>query len=234
MKTTAIVLSAGQGKRLGADIPKQYIEIGGHPLLYYCLKAFEESNVDDVIVVAAEEYVDLIQNLGFSKVRSIVHGGERRYDSVYEGLKAAEDADYVLIHDGARPFIKTHTINGLIEEVIRCDAAVVAGMPVKDTIKVANSKGFIVMSTERRYTWSVQTPQCFNYRMIRAAYDKVIAEVHEGIRNIALITDDAYVFSEAFIDIPVKLYEADYENFKVTTPGDLRYARFLVDTVFNK
>ena len=233
MRATAIVLSAGQGKRLGADIPKQYIEVGGHPLLYYCLKAFEESNIDDVIVVAEEEYFDLIKNLGFSKISAVVKGGEKRYDSVYEGLKAAEGTDYVLIHDGARPFIKPAVINALIEEVIKCEA-VIAGMPMKDTVKIANSKGYIVSSTERRYTWMVQTPQCFRYDMIRASYEKVLAEVAEGIRNIALITDDAYVFSEGYYDSPVKLFEAGYDNIKVTTPGDLRYARFLVDSVINK
>ena len=215
MRTTAIVLSAGQGKRLGADIPKQYIDAGGHPLLYYCLKAFEESNIDDVIVVAEEEYFDLIKNLGFSKISAIVKGGEKRYNSVYEGLKAAEGTDYVLIHDGARPFIKPAVINALIEEVIKCEA-VIAGMPMKDTVKIANSKGYIVSSTERRFTWMVQTPQCFKRRVIAEAYKRGLADPE------FVTTDDCGVVHRYMPEVPIFIVDGESTNIKITFKEDIK------------
>ena len=225
MKTTAIILSAGKGTRLSAGRPKQYLEVGGKPLLSYSLAAFEESRIDEMIIVCGagdEEFVrtEISEKYGYSKVCSIVPGGAERYDSVLCGLHAAAGADYVLIHDGARPFISLEVINKTIDEVIEHDA-VVCGMPVKDTIKIAAEDGFIDSTTKRSLTWLVQTPQAFKYSLILHAYETVLASTAAGE-----ITDDTYVFKLAYPDAKIKLLEGGYENIKITTPEDLEFARW--------
>lgn len=233
MKTTAIVLSAGKGTRLGADTPKQYIELGGKPILAYSLEAFEKSHVDEVIVVA-DDIISVWENIcvkyGFSKVKRAVAGGAERYDSVMAGLEAALGSDFVLIHDGARPFITPETINMMIKQVKKYGACI-AGMPVKDTIKIADEDGFISSTTERRLTWQVQTPQCFRSDLIYDAYEQVLDEIESGAREGSRVTDDAFVFSEIFPEHKIKLVEAGYDNIKITTQEDLNYARFLVDSI---
>ena len=124
-KTTAIVLSAGKGKRMMTDVPKQYLPLNGRPVIYYALKAFEDSLVDDIILVAGEEdkdflYKEVIEKYSFNKVRKIVSGGAERYNSVYNGLCAsAEDTSYVFIHNGARPLITPGMIEKLYNDVFK-------------------------------------------------------------------------------------------------------------------
>ena len=142
MKVTAIVLAAGSGKRMNSKVHKQYLLMNGKPVLYYSLKAFEESNVDKIVLVVGAgeiEYCkkEIVERYGFVKVCAIVEGGKERYHSVYEGLKAAGETDYVLIHDGARPFLTQDIIERTITMVAQCKACVV-GMPVKDTIKIVD------------------------------------------------------------------------------------------------
>src|SRR5574344_1602066 len=144
MKTTAIILSAGKGTRMNSEISKQYICIDNKPILYYTLLAFEKSQVDQIVIVAGKEDINYVQNdivlkYGIDKVHDIVAGGAERYDSVICGLKACADTDKVLIHDGARPLIKTQEINNMITELRQCRACV-AAMPVKDTIKIADNE----------------------------------------------------------------------------------------------
>ena len=110
---TAIVLAAGSGRRMQSDTPKQFMELCGHPLVYYSLYAFEKSPVDDIILVTGKDDVsycrkEIVEACDFRKVRAVIPGGKERYLSVYEGLKAAAGTDYVLIHDGARPMIDVH------------------------------------------------------------------------------------------------------------------------------
>ena len=144
---TAIVLSAGKGNRMHSDIPKQYMDMQGYPVIYYALKAFEESKVDDIILVTGAEDVafctkDIVQKYHFTKVKDVVPGGAERYLSVLEGLKKAQNADYVLIHDGARPFITEEIIERGLEKVKETGACVV-GMPSKDTIKLSDAEGYV-------------------------------------------------------------------------------------------
>ena len=106
-KYTAIILSAGTGSRMKSNMPKQYMELLGQPVIYYSVKAFEDSPVDEIVIVCSADYIEyfrhsIIEKYGFKKVKAIVQGGKERYNSVYEGLKAANGTDYVLIHDGAR------------------------------------------------------------------------------------------------------------------------------------
>ena len=152
-------------------------------------------------------------------------GGKERYHSVFEGLKAVEGADYVFIHDGARPMISQDIINRLKEAVVTEEAAV-AGMPVKDTIKIVDDEAYVSETPERKYVWQVQTPQCFAFPIIYEAYKSIIQDEEEGW-SIPVVTDDAMVLSYA-TDHEVKMVEADYRNIKITTPEDLHIAKLFL------
>lgn len=226
VRTAAVILAAGSGKRMGTSIKKQYLLLDGKPILYYTLKAFEESPVDEVILVTGsgeEEYcrTEIVDRFQFRKVSRIVPGGKERYHSVYEGLKALAQGvtpDYVLIQDGARPFTDGPLILRTMEDAVRYEACV-AGMPSKDTIKLADQDGFAKVTPDRALVWTIQTPQAFSYSLIRNAYDKLMsrADYQQGI------TDDAMVV-EHMTEHRVKLTEGSYENIKVTTPEDMEVA----------
>lgn len=228
-KYVAIVLSGGSGKRMNSQVHKQYLLIKEKPVIYYALKAFQESNVDEIVLVVGSGEIDfarneIVEKYCLSKVTKIVEGGKERYHSVYEGLKAAEDADYVLIHDGARPFVNQDIILRSMEAVKEYGACV-AGMPVKDTIKIADESGYAAETPERSKVWMVQTPQTFSYELIRDAYCRMLQNENTSI------TDDAMVV-ETMTDTRVKLVEGDYRNIKITTPEDLLIAEVL--SVANK
>lgn len=221
MKTTAIVLAAGSGKRMNSKVHKQYLLLKGRPVLYYSLKAFEDSPIDDIILVVGAGEIDfcrkeIVEQYGFEKVRAIVEGGKERYHSVYEGLKAAGATDYVLIHDGARPFVSQPIIERTLEAVCEYKACVV-GMPVKDTIKIVDEDTFAKETPNRSTVWMVQTPQAFSYSLVYDAYTRMLAD------EDAAITDDAMVV-ERMTDYKVKLIEGSYQNIKITTPEDLDVA----------
>lgn len=181
-KYTAIVLAAGQGKRMGSSVHKQYLLLQEKPILYYSLKAFEESPVDDIILVVGKEEADfcqkeIIEKYNLKKIKHIVEGGAQRYHSVFHGLCAVEKTDYVLIHDGARPFVNREIITRSMEAA-KTYHACAAGMPVKDTIKLADTKGFARETPNREYTWMIQTPQAFSYPLIYQAY-KTLLEIEQ-------------------------------------------------------
>lgn len=224
MKYSAIILAAGSGKRMQSSVKKQYMEILGRPLIYYALHAFEMSRVDEIVLVVSpgdEEYVrrDIVERYGFKKVSAIVPGGTERYDSVYEGLKAV-GGQYVLIHDGARAFLHNEIIERCIDDVERYRASVV-GMPSKDTVKIVDAGGFVVDTPNRALVWNIQTPQCFETKLIREAH--ALLQAHPD----STITDDAMVV-ERLTEVPVHLIEGDYENVKVTTPDDIRTAESIL------
>ena len=139
-KFAAIVLSAGIGSRMQSDVPKQYMELNGYPVIYYSLKAFQDSEVSSIILVTGKNDVEycrteIVEKYHLDKVHKVIPGGTERYNSVYEGLKAISEADYVLIHDGARPMLNQEILRRSMDAAAEYGACVV-GMPVKDTIKV--------------------------------------------------------------------------------------------------
>ncbi|MBP3569166.1 MAG: 2-C-methyl-D-erythritol 4-phosphate cytidylyltransferase [Lachnospiraceae bacterium] len=220
-KITAVVLAAGKGSRMNSDIPKQYLALLGKPVLFYSLQAFEKSNVDEIILVTGkgeQEFCkkEIIDKYHLKKVRHIVEGGAERYHSVYCGLLEAEDADYVLIHDGARPLIGVTVINDAIIRVKETGACVV-GMPVKDTIQLVDEEKTIVSTPVRARTWLAQTPQCFCYELVFKSYKKAIESGDTSI------TDDAMVV-QRYGNARVVMMEGSYENIKVTTPEDIAVA----------
>lgn len=231
--TTAIVLAAGQGKRMQTRVHKQFLTIHGYPLLYYCLKAFQESFVDDIVLVTGAEDVsyckrEIAERYGFHKVRKVIAGGRERYHSVYEGLKSCEEADYVLIHDGARPMVTEEIMERTLGAARRFPGAA-AAMPVKDTIRLADAQGFGAATPDRSSLWMMQTPQTFSRPVILDAYKRFIE--HEENGHTVAVTDDAMVL-EYISGGKVKLVEGSYENIKITTPSDLKIAEiFLKNTI---
>ena len=229
-KFSAIVLSAGTGSRMKSDIPKQYMDLNGKPVIYYSLKAFEENGFSSIVLVCGKDDVEycqkeIIEKYELKSVTAVVPGGKERYHSVYEGLKALEDTDYVFIHDGARPMISQEIIERLKQAVVEEEAAV-AGMPVKDTIKIVDSDAYVTDTPERKLVWQVQTPQCFAFPIIYEAYKSIIQDEEEGW-TIPVVTDDAMVLSYA-TDHEIKMVEADYRNIKITTPEDLLIAKLFL------
>ncbi len=229
----AVVLAGGQGRRMQSKIQKQYMLLAGHPLVTYALRAFGQSEADDIVLVVGpgeEEYArrEILMPMGMDKACLVVPGGKERYDSVYGGLKALTGCEFVLIHDGARPLVTADVISRAVWGAIRYQACVV-GMPVKDTIKAAGPDGYAQATLDRSRLWQVQTPQAFSYSLIRGAYDILMAEGHsrEGI------TDDAMVV-ETCTSRKVRLVEGSYENLKVTTPEDLILAEAFLNHRFRQ
>ena len=221
-KITAIVLAGGSGKRMNGTQKKQYLQLDGKPILFYSLKAFQESCVDEIILVTNEpEYCkkEIVEPYRLDKVRKMTRGGKERYHSVYQGLLAAEGSEYVLIHDSARPFVTQEMICASIDAV-KIYGACIVGVPAKDTVKVADCEQFASRTLDREFTWQVQTPQTFSYPLIMEAYEKVLKEQPVGI------TDDAMIIEYGQY-ARVKLIMGSYANIKITTPEDLLIAEAL-------
>lgn len=225
-KCVAVVLAAGKGKRMGSDVPKQYIELDHKPVVYYSLNIFQKSEViDEIILVTGKDEIEycrtnIVFKYGLSKVTNIIEGGKERYNSVAKALERICECDFVFIHDGARPFIEEEIISKLYQVVMEHKACVV-GVKTKDTVKIANQDGWIANTPDRNLLWNVQTPQVFEYRLIKAAYEKLIKN---GCENV---TDDAMVV-ENMLQQKVKLVEGNDHNIKVTTPFDLLIANAFI------
>ncbi len=235
-RCTVIVLAAGSGSRMKSSVAKQYMPLGGKPLIWYALNAVEQSKViDDCILVVSAgdlEYArgEIVEKYGFSKVGLVTAGGAERYDSVGRALQALADGKgiepnrdgYVFIHDGARPFLTEEILERTYKAVCRHHACV-AAMPSKDTVKLADEQGFAASTPDRGRVWSVQTPQVFEARLIESAYARLLAELPRLREQGISITDDAGVV-ELLTDYKVKLVEGSYENIKLTTPEDIKIA----------
>lgn len=223
MKTIAIILAGGKGKRMGAPVSKQFIEIDDKPVIYYTIKKFEEvEEINEIILVLPKDEIDYfknnIQNRFYFNISRIIEGGAERQDSVYNALRSVEDADIVLIHDGARAFVTNEIIKNGIRYAKKYGAAAPGVMP-KDTIKVKDNDSFSKDTPIRERLVAVQTPQCFNYSLIK--------ECHENVkREKKIVTDDTMVVEQYGHN--VYLYEGDYKNIKITTKEDLILAKAFV------
>lgn len=234
MYYTAIVLAAGRGSRMNSDVRKQYMQIAGRPVLYYSLKALEDSFVNEIVLVTADEEItyckkEIVEKYGFQKVTQIVAGGKERYHSVYRGLCAAKAEGCVLIHDGARPFLSAEILEHAREN-LRSHAACAAAVPSKDTVKIADEDGYVKETPNRARVWNMQTPQCFTYDLAMEAYQKLIENEQTLSKRRIEVTDDAMVV-EYFSKERVKLFEGSYDNIKITTPEDMRLAEFYLEAV---
>ena len=224
-RVAAIIAAGGKGVRAGTPVNKQFVEIGGKPILAHTLRAFEKCDVvEEVVVVAPGDWLffvaeEIVDRHGFRKVRRVVEGGAERQDSVYEGLKALdEDVEVVLIHDAARPFVTEREIRQVAEAARESGAAICAVRP-RDTVKRGSEK--VVESTlPRGELWLVQTPQGFRRELILRAYERARKESFLG-------TDDAGLVERLGEEVVV--VEGSYRNFKITTPEDLELARLLIE-----
>lgn len=231
-KYAAIVLSAGSGSRMKSDIPKQYLPLIEKPVIYYSLMAFQNSPVDEIILVSGANDIEycrkeIVERYGLSKVTRIVAGGKERYDSVYEGL-CATDAEYVLIHDGARPVLTSDLIDRMIQGVENTGACI-AAMPVKDTIKLSDEHKQVASTPDRKHLWMVQTPQCFARTLLEESYEILKCKQKAG-EKVPDITDDAMIVEYA-TGKKITLVEGAYTNLKITTPEDLAVAEIFLKSL---
>ena len=191
---TAVVLAAGSGRRMGTKVHKQYLLLDGKPVLYYSLKTFQESElIERIILVSGRGEEDwcrknIVEKYALTKVTDVVSGGKERYDSVWNGLQRAGREGYVYIHDGARPFVDKEMIRRAYECVIR-EKACVAGMPVKDTIKVVDEEEFVTDTPDRSSLWMVQTPQVFESELITDAYSMLKSSPSETVTDDAMVVE---------------------------------------------
>lgn len=225
MRVNGVVVAAGEGKRMGGDIPKPLLSIAGRPLILHTLSRFAASQVHRVIVIAGANEISKYQKLIQSDIRlrsldcSFEIGGARRQDSVWRGLARVDpDCEVVVIHDGARPFILPDLIDRCTEVALR-EGAVVVGVPVRSTIKVVSSERRIVGTPPRDTLWEAQTPQVFRLPIIRQAYDEAMLEGMEA-------TDDAMLVER--LGKPVYLLEGHTTNIKITLPEDMLLAEALI------
>ena len=226
MKTVAIIPAAGAGVRMGADRPKQFINIDNKPLLAVTLEKFQECRVIDIIILVVPESdvafceEKIVAPFQLSKVKKIIAGGLRRQDSVRLGLESTKgEFGLTLIHDGVRPFVSPYLIEQIVNAAYEY-RAVTAAIPAKDTIKEVDKNGLVIGTFERQLLWQVQTPQVFRYEDIKSAHRRAAEE------DWGEVTDDAFLMEK--IGIPVKVVEGSEKNIKITTKFDIEYAKFLL------
>lgn len=223
-KITAIILAAGQGKRMEYEKNKIFIRIK-KPIIIHTISAFEKNeNIDEIFLVINKNEVEdmkkLVSNHDLNKVKKFIVGGETRQKSSYNGVKEAIDSNIVMVHDGARPFIRQNIIDKIIKQTNKFDACVVA-TPVKDTIKISKTDNFVEKTLDRSTLWAVQTPQSFKLEIIKKAHENALKTDFESTDETSLVEK---------IGIDVKLVKGDYDNIKITTPDDL----FLADRIINE
>ncbi|MDF2568867.1 MAG: ispDF [Sporomusa sp.] len=219
-----IIAAAGQGKRMGAGINKVLIPLLGKPVLVHTvLAACAVQDVSSLIVTAAAEEIEtmnlLLSELDIPMAWQVVAGGSERQYSIANALKAVpNDADIIVVHDGARPLIDASLFNQAVMAARQFQAAIVA-VPVKDTIKSADTAGWVLGTPDRRNLWAVQTPQAFSASLLKEAYERAAKDGYLG-------TDDATLIER--MGVKVKVVQGNYQNIKVTTPEDLRFAGMLL------
>ncbi|MBO4505353.1 MAG: 2-C-methyl-D-erythritol 4-phosphate cytidylyltransferase [Lachnospiraceae bacterium] len=233
----AVIVAGGKGLRMGGETPKQYLIIASDIVLAHTLAAFNDSQVDAIVVVCPpgdEDYVK--QNVirdRFPKVKQIVGGGEKRFDSSYVGIKAAcelfdQTPDYVMIHDGVRPLVTPVMINSVGRALIS-HPAVCLGVRAKETMRQVGPDEIAVSVPDRDSLRVIQTPQGFETKLILEAYERFFADAKEDPARTHGVTDDA-MLAERYMQQPVFVAEGSYENIKITTPEDL----FLAEAIFSR
>ena len=222
MKTIAIILAGGTGKRMGAPTNKQFMMLDNKPIIAHTLQVFEDCRaIDGIYLVVNHKDLatlqeEILENYKFSKILKLVIGGRLRQDSVKNGLEAIDNScEIVVIHDGVRPFLSPSMIEKSVTLMEMFDA-IIPAIPVKDTIKIISKEGFVLKTLERDTLWHVQTPQTFKYNLILQAYRDGLAKKLYGY-------DDA-TFLES-LGKKVKVIEGSPYNIKITTPEDLIIAQ---------
>lgn len=225
---SAVIVAGGKGKRMGMDINKPYIKIAenSREILAMSVETFNSvEQIDEIIIVTGEDEIvfcetNIVEKYGFHKVKKIVAGGKERQDSVFNGLiNCNKHTQFVLIHDGARPFVTKEMIEDSVSCVKMCGACTV-GVPVKDTIKTINDEMYIENTLKRDGLYAIQTPQSFNYELALKA--------HRAARVSGLAATDDTMLVEALGE-RVKIVPGSYFNIKITTSEDLIFGKAILE-----
>ncbi|PAX60630.1 2-C-methyl-D-erythritol 4-phosphate cytidylyltransferase [Brunnivagina elsteri] len=223
-----LIPAAGIGKRMGSDRNKLLLNLRSRPIIAWTLLAAEASQAIRWIgiVVQPEDWDDLkniLVKLNLKKPVELIVGGSTRQESVYNGLQALpNDAQQVLIHDGARCLATPQLLDKCADAALNYPGFI-AAVPVKDTIKVVDDSGIIQSTPNRQYLWAAQTPQGFDVNLLKQCHA-------EGIQQGWEVTDDAALFEKC--GYKVKIVEGEETNLKITTPQDLAIAEFILQTRF--
>lgn len=255
---SAVIVAAGKGRRMGTDVPKQFLELAGKPVLAHTLEAFEKSRVNEVIIVTVGsdiEYVrhEIVEKYGFSKVVEVIEGGLERYDSSFAGISEAwerinsrsskcdPEHSKILIHDAVRALITPQEINRVIDALAIYDA-VCPGMPVKDTVRLVTPDGLAIGTEDRSLLKSMETPQGFKAEEIYKAYLRFYRKADSGEVLVGATTDlimedidsdwidvtDDASVAQRYSEMELHVCEGDYTNIKLTTPEDLIFAEAIL------
>ncbi|HPI21399.1 MAG TPA: 2-C-methyl-D-erythritol 4-phosphate cytidylyltransferase [Candidatus Kapabacteria bacterium] len=224
MNFVAIIVAGGVGKRFNSELPKQFIELNGIPIIIRTISIFEQNeNINSIIIAMNEDWISYFQEMlklhNFKKIHSIVKGGEQRHNSVFNALNTeiARNSDFILIHDAVRCFTTQNLLNDLIKNAIEF-GAVIPGIKPKDTVKKIIQNNVIETTVDRNSLLLVQTPQVFKKDIIFDSYQK--------INNDIQATDDSYIVELA--GYQVKVIEGEERNIKITTPLDLEIGKLFV------
>jgi len=214
----AVVPAAGRGVRMGAGVPKQFLSLGGVPLLVHALQTFEASHIiSEIILVVPEDDCqycreDIVPTYGFKKVSQVIAGGRRRQDSVLNGVQAVNSiTEIVVVHDAVRPFVTLKMIAQVVGATRTHGAAIVA-IPMRDTVKRVNDNGLINETLNREELWLAQTPQAFRREVLLRAHQ-------QGETDGVDATDDAFLVEG--LGLPVGIVQGSSNNIKITRPEDL-------------
>lgn len=223
-KVGVVIAAGGGGKRFGGRVSKQFLHLGGIPILQRSVEVFARlRSVDEIVVTSPKGHVQrverLLARLGSGKILSIVPGGKERQDSVWNGLNAfLSKPDVVLVHDAVRPLVTKRTVNAVIVATRKFGAAVV-GVRLQDTVKSEGKRGFYSHTLDRSKLWAVQTPQGFTFDALMKA--------HRSARHVGFVgTDEASLLER--LHHPVRIVEGETTNIKITTRRDLHFAEMWV------
>lgn len=222
-KTAAIITAGGSGLRMGGNLKKQYIELAGYPILYYSIKLFSDAGFTNIILTLPEEDINFVRKSILEKNNFdfviTVSGGKTRHHSVYNGLKALKNAEYVFIHDAVRPFATQKIIIELYQSITsQNNFGAIPVIRIKDTLKFIKD-GFTNGTLNRNEIAAVQTPQAFHIDKLINAY-----ELYEN--DLAIFTDDAAIMEKS--GCAIFAVEGDYNNIKITTSEDLKLAEYMI------
>jgi len=231
---SAVIVAGGGGSRMGGPVKKQFLSLGGRPVVAYAIEAFERCPaVSEIILVLpadgferARDFcrADIIEACAFKKVRQIAAGGRTRQESVLNGLRAADPAaDIVMTHDAARPFVSAAVIEAAAAAAFETGACA-AGVPVRDTIKICGADDVIISTPARETLWAAQTPQAFRRETLTDAYRR-------AGKPLSAYPDDASMVEE--LGVKVRMIMGGYENIKLTAPEDVVMAEALLKS-YNK
>lgn len=221
MNCVAIIVAGGVGKRFNSELPKQFIELKGIPIIIRTISIFEQNeNINSIIISINEDWIshfrEMLAPFDFKKIHSVVKGGEHRHNSVFNALNTdiARSSDYILIHDAVRCFTSQKLLNELIESVAQ-HGAVIPGIAPKDTVKQVNEEMAVSNTINRNSLVLIQTPQAFKKDIIFDSYEKM--------NDNTLATDDSFIVEQA--GYKVQVIEGEERNIKITTPLDLEIAK---------